>query len=132
MQCQGVDLARPIRDDLRVQDYRRLDVWRRGRELALAIYRLTEGFPRSETFGLVSQMRRSAVSVVSNIAEGASRGSDREFARFIRYALGSAAELECQLDLCHQLGYVSQTAVASASNILDHVKAMLLNLDRRL
>jgi four helix bundle protein len=115
-----------------VQDYRRLDVWRRGRELALAIYRLTEGFPRSETFGLVSQMRRSAVSVVSNIAEGASRGSDREFARFIRYALGSAAELECQLDLCHQLGYVSQTAVASASNILDHVKAMLLNLDRRL
>lgn len=115
-----------------MRDYRRLEVWKRARALAIAVYEVTDDFPRTEEFGLISQARRSAVSIVSNIAEGASRSSDRDFRRFLRYARASAAELEAQLDLAHEVGYVSPQTSAETGEILNHVKAMLLNLERRL
>lgn len=91
-----------------IKSYRDLDVWRMGLELAEAVYQSTSSFPKAELFGLTSQMRRAAVSVPSNIAEGRERGSSKEFLRFISIALGSLAELETQLELAVRLGYMDR------------------------
>ena len=88
-----------------IRSYRDLDVWRLAMELAEAVYRCTAGFPRSELFGLVAQMRRAAISIPSNIAEGRSRSTSKEFHHFLSIALGSLAELETQLELAIRLGY---------------------------
>ena len=87
--------------------YKELRAWKEAVDLALEVYRLTEGFPRSELYGLTTQIRRSAVSVPSNIAEGKGRFSDREFALFLRHARGSLLELETQLFIAGKLGYLS-------------------------
>jgi four helix bundle protein len=87
--------------------YKELRAWKQAVDLALEVYRLTEGFPRSELYGLTTQIRRSAVSVPSNIAEGKGRFSDREFALFLRHARGSLLELETQLLIAGKLGYLS-------------------------
>ena len=84
--------------------YRDLLVWQKAKALAVEIYRATERFPRSEAFGLTSQMRRAAVSVVSNIAEGQGRGSKPDFAKFLCMARGSLLELETQLEIAVELG----------------------------
>jgi four helix bundle protein len=86
-------------------DYRDLEAWKASQALAILTYRLTEHFPQSERFGLVSQMRRAAVSVVSNIAEGAGRGTDAQLANFLRIARGSVHELEAQALLAVDLGF---------------------------
>lgn len=83
-----------------------LDAWKVSRQLVSAIYRLTQGFPKEELFGLTSQLRRAAVSVPSNIAEGAARAGDREFAQFLNLARGSLSELETQLLIAGDLGYI--------------------------
>ena len=85
--------------------YQRLQVWQDAIELVTDVYRLTSQFPDSEKFGLVSQMRRAAVSIPSNIAEGAGRGSDKEFRRFLLIARGSLQELETQLIISGRLGF---------------------------
>ena len=87
-------------------NYHQLSAWKRAHALTLAIYRSTESFPDRERYSLVAQLRRAAISVVSNIVEGASRRSDRELARFLRIAHGSACEVECQLLLSRDLGYL--------------------------
>ena len=87
-------------------DYRHLAVWKRGHGLALGIYRSTQSFPDHERYGLTAQLRRAAVSIVSNIAEGTGRQSDRELARFVRIAHGSLCEVECQLLISRDLGYL--------------------------
>jgi four helix bundle protein len=88
-------------------DFRELKAWTASRELAVITYRLTERFPRSERYGLAAQMRRAAVSVMSNIAEGAGRGTDRQFAAMLGVARGSLCELESQCYLAADLGYGS-------------------------
>jgi four helix bundle protein len=87
-----------------MQDFRNLLVWQKSHELVLEIYRISRDFPREELFGLTSQMRRCAVSVPSNIAEGCGRGSDPDFARFLIIAMGSCSELEYQVLLSRDLG----------------------------
>jgi four helix bundle protein len=87
-------------------DFRQLSVWKRGHALALEIHHSTGLFPASERYGLAAQMRKAAVSVVSNIAEGCGRQNDRELGYFLRIARGSVRELECQLLLCRDLGYM--------------------------
>ena len=87
-------------------DYRRLSVWKRAHDFTLGIYRHTWSFPDSERYGLTAQLRRAAVSIVSNIVEGASRHGDRELTRFLQIAHGSACEVECQLLLSRDLGYL--------------------------
>ncbi|HET7603917.1 MAG TPA: four helix bundle protein [Gemmatimonadales bacterium] len=82
-----------------------LDVWKSSQELAVTTYRLTATFPAQERYGLTAQMRRAAVSVVSNIAEGTGRGTDAQFAAFLRIARGSLHELECQALLASELGF---------------------------
>ena len=87
--------------------HKRLDVWRESMTLATDIYKLTELFPRSEIYGLTSQMRRAAVSVPSNIAEGAARYSDKEFSQFLNIAGGSLSELDTQVEIAANLEYLS-------------------------
>ena len=84
----------------------KLEAWKRGRELVLGVYRLTQSFPREETFGLTAQLRRAAVSIPSNIAEGAARAGKREFAQFLYIARGSLSEIETQLLIATDLGYI--------------------------
>ena len=84
----------------------KLEAWKRARELVLSVYRRTQAFPKEETFGLAAQMRRAAVSIPSNIAEGAARAGEREFAQFLSIARGSLSELETQLLIATDLGYI--------------------------
>ena len=84
-------------------DYRELLAWQRARALVEAVYRATDRFPVREQFGLAAQMRRAAISVVSNIAEGESRGSDRELRRYLQIARGSLGELQSQIIVAHDL-----------------------------
>lgn len=85
--------------------YRDLLAWQKAKALAVDVYRATEGFPKSELFGLTSQMRRAAVSVASNIAEGQGRGSKPDFAKFLCMARGSLLELETQLEISKELAF---------------------------
>ena len=90
------------------KSYRELQVWRQSMDLVKEIYRVTRQFPNDERFGLTSQIRRAAVSIPSNIAEGQARYSQREFMRFLSTARGSLAEVETQLLLSAELGYVPE------------------------
>ncbi len=91
---------------MKTKHFRDLLVWQRSMKLAQEIYSLTQSFPRSETFGLTSQLRRSAISVPSNIAEGQGRLSDKSFAVFLGHARGSLFEMETQIELASSLGFV--------------------------
>jgi len=100
-----------------------LDAWKISRRLVSAVYLMTQGFPKEELFGLAAQMRRAAVSVPSNIAEGAARTGDREYAQFVSLARGSLSELETQLLIATDLGYIKESdpifsMVDSASRLL--------------
>ena len=90
-----------------MKTHKDLDIWKRGLELVTGIYKFTAGFPKEETYGLKSQMRRAAVSFPSNIAEGAARNSKTEYLRFMYIALGSLAELETHIIISKNLGYTS-------------------------
>ncbi len=114
------------------QDFRELLVWQRSHELALSIYRITEGFPRHEIFGLTSQMRRSAVSIPANIAEGCGRGSQAELARYTEIARGSASELEYPVYFARDLGYLEEAPAQQISERVDHVEKMLSRFKQRL
>lgn len=86
--------------------YRQLEVWKQGKQIAVQIYRITNGPPWDRDWGLRDQVRRAAVSIPSNIAEGDARGSNRDSIRFFRIALGSLAELETQLEIAQEIGYL--------------------------
>jgi four helix bundle protein len=109
-------------------DYRSLRVWEEAHALALEIYRLTRSFPAGEMYGLTSQMRRSAASVPTNLAEGSGRNTPGELKRFCRVSLGSANELDYQLLLARDLGYIDDQGYAVIGDRIDHVKRMLTNL----
>lgn len=94
-------------------------------QLATQIYLLTDNFPKEEIYGLVSQIRRSAVSIPSNIAEGAARNSNREFIQFLYVSLGSLAELETQLLLSKEIGIIEYSKI---ENNIEHIRKMLLGL----
>ena len=116
----------------KAQSYRDLVVWQKGITLAREVYLLTKKLPSDEKFGLVSQMRRAAVSVPSNIAEGQARHTTGEFVQFISHAEGSVAEPDTQLTLCEQLKLLSSTECQSAASLLDELRRMLNSLRRKL
>ena len=91
---------------MEVKSYQELIVWQKAMDLAESVYKLTYGFPREEVYGLTSQVRRSAVSIPSNIAEGQGRSSTRDFLNFLSIARGSLCEMETQVLLAERLGYV--------------------------
>ena len=100
--------------------------------MSLEIYRVTRAFPRAELYGLIGQLRRAAVSVEANIAEGRGRMGEADFARFLRYALGSATELECHLLLARDLSLLSAEECEELRRRTDEVERMLASLVRRL
>lgn len=115
-----------------MQDFKNLRVWRKSHALTLFIHRTTRDFPAHERFGLAQQLRSSALSVESNIAEGSARGGDPEFRRFAYVALASACELECQLLVARDLGYLSAEAFGGMNGAGEEVRRMLWSLIRRL
>jgi len=107
-----------------------LEVWRRAIDLAVVVYRVTGGFPDSEKYGLVSQMRRASVSVASNIAEGAARQSRKEFVQFLAMAAGSASELHTQVTISLRIGMGNADDLISLGKELDLIAKMLQGLMR--
>jgi four helix bundle protein len=108
-----------------MKDFRNLKVREKSHALLLEIYRFTREFPKSELYGLTSQIRRSALPIPSNIAEGVGRGSDADLKRFLQIAFGSASELEYQLLLAFELNYLEDIKHQQLSEDLTQVKRML-------
>lgn len=115
-----------------MKDFRQLKVWEKSHELALAIYHITTSFPREETYGLTSQIRRAASSIPSNIAEGCGRNGDAELARFCTIARGSASELEYQLLLARDLKLLQASDYETLSQQTAEIKRMLTVLVQKL
>ncbi|MFK7784284.1 MAG: four helix bundle protein [Crocinitomicaceae bacterium] len=88
--------------------YKDLKFWKESKDLSVEIYHLTARFPKEEKFGIVNQMRRASVSIPSNIAEGSTRNSNKDFSRFLDYSMGSAYELETQMEISKELGFLKQ------------------------
>ena len=107
------------------RDYRDLVLWQRAVELAAEVHRVTLKLPRHELFGLAAQMRRSAVSIPSNIAEGSGRRTTREFIAFLHIARGSLSELRTQLLLASKVSYVTGSEISLAENLSDEVGKLL-------
>ena len=114
------------------QNYKDLVVWQKGIALAKIVYRLTQNFPSAEKFGLVSQMRRAAVSIPSNLAEGQARHTTGEFVQFISHAEGSVAELDTQLILSNELRFCDRVTTAPVFELIDELRRMLNVLRRKL
>lgn len=110
--------------------HKKLDVWKLSMESAQTVYRLTAGYPTEEKFGLVSQMRRAAVSIPSNIAEGAARSSAKEFRNFLSIARSSLSELDTQLDLSQELGFLGPENRREVDALLIRIDKMLYALHR--
>lgn len=108
-----------------IKTYKDLIVWQKSMDLVIAIYALTDGFPKTEIYGLTSQMRRSAVSIPSNIAEGRRRGSRKDFRQFLIIAYASGAELETQIEIVKRLQFGINLNYKKVDNLLDEVMRML-------
>ncbi len=115
-----------------MKDFRDLHVWERSHQLTLAIYAETLKFPREELYGLTSQIRRRAVSVGANIAEGCGKTGNNEFQRYLQIAAGSASELDYELFLAKDLGYLPKTDHARIAEELSQIRKMLSSLLRKL
>ena len=114
------------------RSYKDLVVWQKGIALANAVYRLTQSFPSTEKFGLVTQVRRAAVSIPSNIAEGQARHTTGEFIQFISHAEGSPAELDTQLILSIELKLCGSSSAGPAFELISELRKMLNVLRRKL
>jgi len=111
-----------------IRSYRDLDVWKISIELVKKVYLATKDFPKDEIYGLTNQMRRCAVSIPSNIAEGKTRQYKNEYIQFLYIALGSSAELETQLIVSKELRYISKEVEDELLEDLDHICRMARNL----
>jgi len=114
-----------------MRNYKDLMVWEKAHKLTLAIYRMTNAFPKEERFGLTSQVRRASSSIPANLAEGCGRRSDGEMGRFVQIAMGSGAELSYHLLLCRDLGILSTAEFSHLSADLEEVMRMLSALSQR-
>jgi four helix bundle protein len=118
----------------KIKSYRDLTVWQRSKAFAVEIYRVTKSFPREERYSLTDQIRRAAVSVPSNIAEGHIRQSDKVFANHLDVALGSSAELDTQLEIALDVGYLKpeiyKTLVAELQEIMKMLRGLLKAVKR--
>src|SRR4029077_1460198 len=108
-----------------MRNYRDLQVWNKAHNLTLELYRVSRGFPREEVYGVTSQLRRAAVSIGANLAEGCGRRTSTELARFVRIAMGSASELDYHLLLSRDLGFINDNDFARSAVDLTEVRKML-------
>ena len=121
-----------VSDKAKAASYKDLLVWQKGIELVKAVYKITQCFPSDERFGIISQMRRAAVSVPSNLAEGQARKSTAEFVQFISHSEGSLAELDTQLIIAVELEYCPKNEANQAFAQITELRRMLNSLRRRL
>lgn len=112
--------------------HRKLDVWKRSMEFVQGIYQVTEAFPKAEIYGLTSQMRRAAVSIPRNLAEGAARKGSKEFKQYLNIAQGSISELDTQIELASMLNYIDQKIYEGLMEKLSTISKMLFGLSRSL
>lgn len=115
-----------------MNNFRKLKIWNKSIELATDIYELTSQYPKSELYGLTSQIRRSVVSISSNIAEGAGRESKKEFKQFLNIAIGSSYELETQLLISANLGFISDSDYKRIEKELIKIEKMIYSLVKTL
>ena len=111
-----------------IRSYKDLIVWQKAMDVVILTYKLTEKFPGREVYALVSQMRRSAVSIPSNIAEGRGRGTRKDFVHFVRMAYGSASELQTQYLIAKRLEFIHENDATHAFSLLDEVIKMLRSM----
>ena len=116
----------------KIQTYRDLEIWKTGIDVVKDTYLLTEKFPKHEIYGIVSQMRRSAISVPSNVAEGFKRYHNKEYKQFLYMTLGSCAELETQITIAKELMYITSESEVKLLDRLDHIGRMISNLLKKL
>lgn len=112
-----------------MNNFKELKVWQESIDLSVLLYKQTERMPKEETFGLIAQIRRSSVSISSNIAEGAGRGTKKEFSHFLSIALGSSFELETQLIIAKKIGYALEDEILQK---LNYVQNMIFKLKQSL
>ena len=115
-----------------MRDFRKLDVWTKAHKLTLQVYTSTANFPTSELYGLVTQIRRAAVSIEANLAEGSGRTGDIDKRRFVHIACGSASELECLLQIARDLNFLSETVHKELSGLTVEVRKMLYSFGDKL
>lgn len=112
--------------------HKKLEVWKKSMEMVLEVYQITKGFPGEEKYGLISQIRRAAVSVPSNIAEGAARNTKREFINYLHTAQGSLSELDTQLELSLGVGYMTSESLKPIQDLIQSIDKMLTGLIKSL
>ena len=115
-----------------MHNFKELKVWQAGIELSKSVFTMTKSFPADERFGLTSQMNRAAGSIPSNIAEGCGRRSDKELCQFLTIALGSAFELETQLIIAKEFGYIDQKNLNTTSGLVTDIQKMIFGLQKSL
>jgi four helix bundle protein len=115
-----------------MRPHEKLDVWKKAIDFVVAIYRATDSFPKEEKFGLTSQLRRAAVSIPANIAEGAGRKSSKEFGHFLSNSQGSASEVDTELLIANRLTYLHETNYLPLRSALDEIGRMLTGLSKSL
>ena len=115
-----------------MHDYKKLTVWNESVDLAVEIYRIVSGFPKEEMYAIASQIKRSAVSIPSNIAEGAGRFTDKMFQNFLSNAHASSCELDTQIIIARRLDFMEQDKFEYVGDKINHIQRMIINLDRSL
>lgn len=115
-----------------IRNFKTLDIWKRSRQLVKEVYLLTDAFPIEEKFGLISQLRKSAVSIPSNIAEGCGRQSEKELSRFLDIAIGSNCELETQIYLGYDLNFLTLETMEVLSKEITEIRRMIIGYQRTL
>ncbi|HBR18936.1 MAG: four helix bundle protein [Planctomycetes bacterium GWC2_45_44] len=115
-----------------MKDFREIKVWQKSHSLALGVYKITSSFPREEIYGLTNQLRRAVVSISSNIAEGACRSGDKELKYFMTISMGSASEVEYQLLLSRDLGYIPASIHKELEDKVIEIKKMLTGYIKKL
>jgi four helix bundle protein len=113
-----------------MRPHHNLEAWNKAVDLVIDIYKSTEAFPKEERYGLTSQIRRAAVSIPANVAEGAGRYSQREFAHFLSNAQGSASELETELIISHRLRYLDETTFSRLIEQLERIGRLITGLSK--
>ena len=117
---------------MKIQSYKELDVWKKSMDLVEICYKITSEFPKEELYSLTNQIRRAAISIPSNIAEGQSRWSTKEFLRFLSITKGSLSELETQLLLAQRLKYLSEEKLFIITELTNEIEKMISGLRKSL
>lgn len=121
-----------MQQTLKIRNFRDLEIWKLGKTIVVEIYRIATQFPQTELYGLTAQMKRAAISIPSNIAEGFNRFHNKEYRQFLYVALGSCAELETQIEIGSELEYIDMILKENLLKMLCHEQAMLRNLIKKL